>query len=48
METALEPGTNAPDGDAVSQNIARFVEEHEMHAANRRNMHIHEDEDDED
>jgi hypothetical protein len=46
--TAAEPGTEAPQEDAVSQNIARFVQEHELHAANRRNMHIHEDEEDQD
>jgi hypothetical protein len=45
MDTAVETGADTPQEDTVSQNIARFVKEHELHAANRRNMHIHEDED---
>lgn len=45
-ETVLEPTTDAPQEEAVSQNIARFIKEHEV-AATRRNMHIHEDGDEE-
>lgn len=42
--TAVEPTTEAPQDEAVSENIARFVKEHEL-SATRRNMHIHEDDD---
>jgi hypothetical protein len=42
-ETAQESTDATTQDEAVSQNIARFIKEHEV-TANRRNMHIHEDE----
>jgi len=31
-----------PQKGSVSDNIARYLKEHEQSAANKRNMHIHE------
>jgi hypothetical protein len=33
-----------PQKGSVSDNIARYLKEHEQSAANKRNMHIHEPE----
>jgi hypothetical protein len=43
QDAALEPSSEQEE-QSVSENIARFLEEHELHAAQRRNMHIHEPE----
>lgn len=42
---AVETADESPNREMVSDNIARFIKEHEV-SATRRNMHIHHEDDD--